>query len=125
MRCLEPFPPLTPEPFAPGTVHASVRSDATVVTLAGEHDLATLGSVRAALDDATRGGRAVIVDLSPCAFIDCAVAHEICRVSNRTPVTVRVTDGTATIVRRLLELTGLVLRASPPETISGDAPGLG
>ena len=125
MRCLEQFPPLTPEPFAPGTVHASVRGDATVVTLAGEHDLATLGSVRAVLEDATRGGGAVIVDLSPCAFIDCAVAHEICRVSKRTPVTVLVTDGAATVVRRLLELTGLVLRTSPPETISRDAPGRG
>ena len=125
MRCLEPILPLTPEPFAPGTVHASVRGDATVVTLAGEHDLATLASVRAVLDDATRGGDAVIVDLAPCAFIDCAVAREICRVSNGKPVTVLVTDGAAAVVRRLLELTGLVLRASPPETISGDAPGLG
>ena len=109
-----------PEEFAlsyvPGTVRASVRDGMALVTLTGEHDLATLPDVEAALRDASAQGGPIVVDLSECTFIDCAVTRAI-RCWGDGMVVVVAAEDTAGVVRRLLQLVGL------PFTTGAFAPG--
>lgn len=84
-----------------GSVRVLVREDATVVALRGEHDLATLEPVKAAVDAAVAGGGAVIIDLSQCEFLDCRIVHAF---PNSDTTTIVVGPETPTVVSRLLDL---------------------
>jgi anti-anti-sigma factor len=64
------------------SIHAEVHSThAAIVTLCGEHDLASAEELKAALVTASRR-RYVIVDLSGCTFIDSSVISVLLRASN-------------------------------------------
>jgi hypothetical protein len=92
-------------------VRILARERVTVVALIGEHDLATLESVRDALAAAVARGGDVVVDLSPCRFIDCAVARALSCVEG--PATrIVIGPATSTSVGRLLDLLGVPFTAT-------------
>jgi anti-anti-sigma regulatory factor len=86
-----------------GTVQVRAQDDVTVVSLLGEHDLATLGRVEAALAAAVARGLRVVIDLSPCEFIDCAIAGAFSGLDGAT-TSIVVGPATPASVRRLLDL---------------------
>lgn len=62
----------------PGEVEVDGDADPTVVWLWGEHDLTTVGSVAAALREASAGSHAdVVVDLSEVTFMDASTLGAI------------------------------------------------
>jgi anti-sigma B factor antagonist len=91
---------------------ASVRAtgedpSAPVIALSGELDLASVGSVRAALDPyLTAGPTQVTLDLEHLTFMDSSGIALLVQLSNEVG-TVSLT-GLSPIVRRVLEATGLL-----------------
>jgi anti-sigma B factor antagonist len=88
-----------------------------VVAPAGDVDLATVGQVRAQLDDlASAGFDVLVLDLRAVTFIDSMGLTLIVRQCRRTDVEVRLIDGAAP-VSRLFDLTGLreILRFLPSD----------
>jgi anti-anti-sigma factor len=57
----------------PGLISLDLRDGARVLTLTGEHDLATVPQLQDAIDDASAAGLPVVVDLTRAAFIDSSV----------------------------------------------------
>ena len=90
-----------------GTVRVSVREEVAVVALSGEHDLATLEPLQAALDAAGGRGGAVTIDLSRCEFIDCSVARALLSGGHAATISIVVGSATPAVVLRLLDLLGV------------------
>ena len=100
-----------------GTVRVERDSrGVSVVVLAGEHDMETAAEVTDALDDARASGDAVVVDVTGLEFADSSIVHAILYGFERAQRPARrayvVQIGTAAIVERLFDLTG-VLDAVP------------
>jgi anti-sigma B factor antagonist len=101
----------------PFRVDVHPERDRVVVAPAGEVDLATVGQVRARLDDlASAGFDVLVLDLRAVTFIDSMGLTLIVRQCRRTDVEVRLIDGAAP-VSRLFDLTGLreILRFLPSD----------
>ena len=84
--------------------------DVTVVTLVGDHDLVTVTDVRETLESVLRTERGLVVSLVDAEFIDSGIVHalftadvEMQRRDRRLVLHV----ATASIVARMLEVTGL------------------
>ncbi len=83
----------------------------TVIALQGEHDLATAREQGILLDGAISSSSLVVVDVTSADFIDSSVLHNLVkahrRAENRGSHFV-LQMGTAPIVRRVLEISGLL-----------------
>ena len=85
-------------------------TDLALVTLYGEHDLATNGELVDELRTLVRAGDSVIVDLSQVDFIDSTVLNTLIATHQKTwerGSTLTLQCGTAPVIRRLLEITSL------------------
>ena len=85
-----------------------------VVTLRGEHDLATAGELRRELAELVEQDRAVVVDLEATAFIDSTILGVILGGLRRAreaghPFALVLDDETAPNIGKLFQLTGLRL----------------
>jgi anti-anti-sigma factor len=88
-------------------------TDIAIVTLHGEHDLATQHELRAVFHSLLRSGELVVVDLSQAEFIDSSVLNNLLRATNEARergLSVTLQLATAPNVRRILEVTGLLDR---------------
>jgi anti-sigma B factor antagonist len=86
-------------------------TDIAIVTLNGEHDLATKEALDHELQTLLRAGECVVVDLSQAEFIDSSVLHtllETDRMARERGRTFTLQLGTAAIVRRALEISGVL-----------------
>jgi anti-anti-sigma factor len=87
-----------------------VRSDtsgALTLAIAGELDLASVGPVHAAIDEAVDGGRKQLVfDLGDLTFMDSSGIAMMLKISKE--VDSMVLRNVTPIVRRVIEVTGLV-----------------
>jgi anti-anti-sigma regulatory factor len=110
-------------PSTGATVQVTVQEGATVVGLSGEHDLATLGAVQAAIDAAVARGGAVVIDLSRCEFIGCCVAQALSGAGDGARPGIVIGPATPAIVRRLLDLLELPFTEVPSEVRSSELGG--
>jgi hypothetical protein len=121
---------LTPSEDAAGvcapTIEIMEGARGRIVVLEGEHDLATIAGVVAALHQATHVDGGVIVDVSGCTYIDCATIGGIATAAGTSPVAVFAADRTDPTVRRLLDVlhlpTSRVCRPAHPASDAGDRP---
>jgi anti-sigma B factor antagonist len=94
-----------------GEVVVGHDRDVWVLTLRGEHDLATTPNLRDELERALDRGSRIVVDLSEVDFIDSTVlsslAHGYERVQNSDPPTLAVVCPEGGFAYRLLALVGL------------------
>ena len=86
-------------------------TDVAILTLTGEHDLASEDALHDELRTLLRAGELVVVDLSEVEYVDSSVLRQLWRASDvaqerRQSVALQL--GTSPIVRRLLELTGFL-----------------
>ena len=83
-----------------------------IVALKGEHDLGSLPLVRDALEAATGGDDALIIDLSPATFIDSSILGAVIDARRHASEAGRgfavACEGACEPVRRVLEVTGLL-----------------
>ncbi|MGZ4413929.1 MAG: STAS domain-containing protein [Gaiellaceae bacterium] len=107
----------------PGVRVVHLPGDVAIVSLLGEHDLATASEVRNALTFAVAQGTHLVVDLSGAEFIDSSIIHallesvELAAVEGRRVSLQVQTDAS---VRRVLEITG-VLEALPARATRREA----
>ncbi len=100
---------LAEPPPAPLEIRPVDHPLGVVVTLAGELDLANASLLQKELDGITRGGGAVVIDLSGLRFIDSSGLHVLLRAERQ----LRAAGGQLVLVhapsavRRVFELTGL------------------
>jgi hypothetical protein len=95
--------PPADQPEVGGVAWTTVNGEA-IVTLTGEHDLATRDMIEIMLRTAASGASHVIVDVSGCTFIDCSVIGAINDAAASIPVAVFAPEETAPTVRLLLDL---------------------
>jgi anti-anti-sigma factor len=93
-------------------------TDVTILTLRGEHDLSNAHRLAAELRMAMRARELPIVDLSEVQFIDSSVLNNLWqaeRMARERGLSLTLQLGTAAIVRRTLETSGLIdqLRCAP------------
>ena len=89
----------------------SPEPHAAVVVLAGEHDLYSAGEVQQTLDQSLAACDHLIIDLSTVAFIDSSIVAVLVQAKKTATALGRkfnVVLGTAPIVERILEITGVV-----------------
>ena len=89
----------------------SPRPHAALVVLAGEHDLYSAGEVQQTLDQSLAVCDHLIVDLSAAEFIDSTIVHVLLQTKKNAIELDRkfsVVLGTAPVVERILEVTGVV-----------------
>jgi anti-anti-sigma factor len=82
-----------------------------VAVFVGEHDLATAGEVRELLGSLLRSHDVVVADLSRVEFIDSSFIFQMVeanRAARARGVTFRVQLGTAPIVERAIEISGIL-----------------
>jgi anti-anti-sigma factor len=91
----------------PETLVAELGDSLWLVTLTGEHDVATAGELEAALEGVSRRGTDVIVDLTEATFIDSSTLQAILRHDTQTDESVVVVAPAGTLPRRLLDLAGI------------------
>jgi anti-anti-sigma factor len=87
------------------------RAGAAVVVLLGEHDLATKDALNEALTSLVDANDLVVVDLSSVLFIDSSILGELVRADRAARAggkRFRLQVGTEPIVRRVLEVSGLL-----------------
>jgi len=92
---------------------------AVVVELPGEQDLAIAGELEILLESLLSSNRLVVVDLTRSTFIDSSIVRALVRadrLAKAYSTTFRLQFGTAPIVRRALELTGLLDRLETAST---------
>ena len=95
-----------------GTIEVESGDDAVaVLTLLGEHDLATADVLRARLATTIKEHSAVVIDLSRSDFIDSSTLNALAYAANHAsdvgcPLVLQV--GPGDVVRRVLELTGML-----------------
>ena len=87
------------------------NESSAVAVFVGEHDLTTTGEVRELLRSLLQTHDVVVADLSQAEFIDSSLIFELVE-ANRTArargVTFRLQLGTAPIVERALEISGIL-----------------
>jgi anti-anti-sigma factor len=86
-------------------------TDIAILMLHGEHDLATAPALADELRRMIRAGELTIVDLSQTQFIDSSVMnnlHAAERMARERGLTLTLQLGSESIVRRALELSGLL-----------------
>ena len=89
----------------------SPRPHAALVVLAGEHDLYSADEVQQTLDQSLAVCDHLIVDLSAVEFIDSSIVHVLVQAKKNAIELGRkfnVVLGTAPVVERILEVTGVV-----------------
>jgi anti-anti-sigma factor len=103
------------------------RADVAVVEIKGEHDAATSAQLQQLLEGVVARNDLIVVDLSQAEFIDSSVITALLRAHREATErnkTFRLQFGTALIVRRMLEISGLLrssttsppAKHSPPQT---------
>jgi anti-sigma B factor antagonist len=98
----------------------SPRPHAALVVLAGEHDLYSADEVQQTLDQSLAVCDHLIVDLSAAEFIDSTIVHVLLQTKKNAIELDRkfnVVLGTAPIVERILEVTGVVGRLNVVPTV--------
>jgi len=88
-----------------------VARGVAVVSLLGEHDMATADEVRNTLASLLHGGAGVVVDLTETAFVDCSIMHVLDdsrRFASRDGGRVSFQLATRPIVRRVFEFLGFL-----------------
>jgi anti-anti-sigma factor len=85
-------------------LHA-VADDTIVVTLSGEHDLSTQARLLEALSDAREEPK-VIVDLTPCEFLDSTIIRVLVRARQGRTQQVAIVAPGGGYVQRILQLAG-------------------
>lgn len=99
-------------PSAQPTIEVrSPQPGAVVVILGGEHDLYSADRLRQTFDDLLFGNERLIVDLSNAEFIDSTIIGVLVQATNRADGRDRrftVVLGTAPVVERILEITGVM-----------------
>lgn len=94
---------------------SSPGAGAAVLTFAGEHDLATAATVLDLLDSLLETNELVVADFSQAEFVDSStlsVLVEAHRLAAEREKVFRLQLGTAAIVKRAFELSGLLQRVS-------------
>ena len=96
---------------APG-VRVARDEDVLVVSLSGEHDIASRDSVQGAIDGALDAGLAVVVDLRTADFVDSVVAAVFLEARKKARVVdlglgVVLSEASDNAVRRMFELSQL------------------
>ena len=89
------------------------RVGAAVVELHGEHDLATKTEVRELLTSLVETNDLVVIDVTDARFIDSSFLHNLAeadRLARSRGSRLRLQLGTASIVRKALEVSGLLER---------------
>ena len=98
----------------PEIVVQTLDVSVTVLELLGEHDMANVDELRAALEEALRASRGIVVDLSKTEFLDSAVAHalfEACAMLQARGGQLVIQLQTDSVVTRPLEIMGLTTAA--------------
>ena len=103
------------------------RAGAAVVVLRGEHDLTTKDHLDGVLSVLIAGNDLVVVDVSEATFIDSSTLGAFVRADRAAKIAgshLRLQVGTAPIVRRAIEITGLlqVLDWAPTRETALSAP---
>jgi anti-anti-sigma factor len=97
---------------APGTLRVlRAKERAAVVELEGEHDLGTSRLISEVLDSLVEANELVVADLSETTFVDSSVILALVgadRSARTRGSRFRLQFGTAPIVRRALEITGVL-----------------
>ncbi len=86
-----------------------VARGVAVVSLLGEHDMATANDLRDALATLLYTGAGVVVDLTETTFVDCSIMHvldENQRFPSQDGAKLSIQMATRPIVRRVFELLG-------------------
>jgi anti-anti-sigma factor len=89
------------------------RAGAVVVECKGEHDLTTTPALEELFTVLVTSNDLVVIDVSEAEFVDSSFLHEIVkadRLARPRGTRVRVQVGTASVVRRTLELSGILDR---------------
>lgn len=89
----------------------SPEPHAALVVLTGEHDLYSAGEVKQTLDQSLAAYLHLIIDLSAVAFIDSSIVAVLVQAKKTATALDRkfnVVLGTAPVVERILEITGVV-----------------
>lgn len=95
----------------PQVLIGDVARGVAVVSLLGEHDIATANDVRNALVTLLHTGAGVVVDLTETAFVDCSIMHVLDdsrRFASRDGGRVSFQLATRPIVRRVFEVLGFL-----------------
>ena len=95
------------------------RPDAAVVVFTGEHDTATAGSVQALLGSLVEENDLVVADFSEAEFVDSSLLNALFRThatAERSGSSFRLQLGTAPIVKRAFELSGILSHLSCTES---------
>ncbi len=93
-----------------GAIQIEQHGDVAVLRLLGEHDLATVAELREQLDAHAARGEGIVVSLTETAFIDSSVVNTLFHADTQLREQGRRLSlhvATASIVRRVLDLTGL------------------
>jgi anti-anti-sigma factor len=106
-----------------GTLHdvrvERPRADAAVVVFTGEHDLMTASRVQTLLDSLVEQNHLVVADFSEAEFVDSSVLNTLFRAHSAAESrgsSFRLQLGTAMIVRRAFELSGILRHLSCAES---------
>ena len=86
-------------------------ADVAVVVLFGEHDLTTKDTLRDTLESAIETYRVIVTDLSDVLYVDSSTLAELLRAdrtARRAGKQFRIQLGAEPIVRRVLEISGLL-----------------
>jgi anti-sigma B factor antagonist len=96
---------------APTIEISSPEAGAVVVALGGEHDLSSARDVEKALTDSLQAGSHLIVNISDTEFLDSSTIAALVRAKDAADAAGKrfnVVLGTAAIVERALELSGVI-----------------
>lgn len=107
----------------PRVLTCDVARGVTVVSLLGEHDMATANDVRNTLDTLLHTGAGVVVDLTETTFVDCSIMHVLDdsqRFPSQDGARLSIQSATRPIVRRVFEVLG-VLEGWPIHGTRADA----
>jgi anti-anti-sigma factor len=95
------------------------RPGAVVVECRGEHDLTTSESLARLLTELVATNDLVVIDISEAEFIDSSFLHNLVkadRLARPRGTRVRLQFGTAPIVARALEVSGILMRIEHAST---------
>jgi anti-anti-sigma factor len=103
---------------------AQLPDGVSVVSLIGEHDLATRNEIQAALESALDSGDNLVVDLSSADFIDSSTLHVLVTAARRASESGRgfsVVMADNDTVRQVFELTGLLTQFARASSVEAAA----
>ncbi len=87
------------------------RESVAVLAIRGSHDCSTEHELEALLDDAISSSKLVVVDVTDADFVDSSFLHNLVKAHRNAPARGSrfvLQLGTAPIVRRVLEISGLL-----------------